>query len=147
MLQFLLHRFYKLMCHGLSKHILNIHLLSSSPITLSKKNSSITYIVTLICKLDGVKIVALLTFFLFLLKKKKFLKHQTKKNVKMIYYTLYTWCEISNINGNINLSFLIIKNDSIITWWYYSQFYTGNKLIILMAQVVLWPKTQLAENK
>ena len=31
----------------------------------------------------------------------------------MVYYTLYTWCEINNINGNINLSFLIIKNDSI----------------------------------
>ena len=27
----------------------------------------------------------------------------------MVYYTLYTWCEINNIN----LSFLIIKNDSI----------------------------------
>ena len=31
----------------------------------------------------------------------------------MVYYTLYTWCEINNINENINLSFLIIKNDSI----------------------------------
>ena len=31
----------------------------------------------------------------------------------MIYYTLYTRCEINNINGNINLSFLIIKNNSI----------------------------------
>ena len=59
------------MCHGLPKHISNIHLLSSSPITLSKKNPSIAYIVTLICKLDRVKIVALLTFSLFLKKKKK----------------------------------------------------------------------------
>ena len=64
----------------------------------------------------------------------------------MVYYTLYTWCEINNIN----LSFLIIKNDSIynvmilfiVLYWKQISNING-----ATAQVVLWPKTQLTENK
>ena len=46
--------------------------------TFKKENPSIAYIITLICKLDGVKIIALLTFSLFLKKKKKTFSLNTK---------------------------------------------------------------------